>query len=140
MRQQSVKPRDTHIVEPHNLISERLSGKRRFLGDGLVARAAGCNDDFSAPGRLRHRARNTDAPELIIGKRQLRREKVCRLFGKPCDQDSLLPVMEHRLCDFENLLRRFARTVDDLGSALPQRAVMIEFRKAQILKGSFLEL
>ena len=48
--------------------------------------------------------------------------------------------MEHRLCDFENLLRRFARTVDDLGSALPQRAVMIELRKAQILKGSFLEL
>ena len=135
-----MKPRDTHIVEPHNLISERLSGKRRFLGDGLVARAAGCNDDFSAPGRLRHRARNTDAPELIIGKRQLRREKVCRLFGKPCDQDSLLPVMEHRLCDFENLLRRFARTVDDLGSALPQRAVMIELCKAQILKGSFLEL
>ena len=38
------------------------------------------------------------------------------------------------------LLRRFARTVDDLGSALAQRAVMIELRKAQILKGSFLEL
>ena len=60
VRQKPVEPRDTHVIEPHDLVSERFGRERRFLRDRLVAGAAGGNHDGPAPRGLRHRARNAD--------------------------------------------------------------------------------
>ena len=42
--------------------------------------------------------------------------------------------------DASDLLRRFARAVDDLGRALPQAAVMVDARIAEVLKRSLAQL
>ena len=71
MRQKPVESRDPHVVEPHDLVSERFGRERRFLRNRLVACAAGGNHDGPAPRGLRHRASNADAAELMVGERQL---------------------------------------------------------------------
>ncbi len=64
----------------------------------------------------------------------------CGLRLHARDEHGLLPAALQGIDDASDLLRRFARAVDDLGRALPQTAVMVDARIAEVLKRSLAQL
>ena len=71
---------------------------------------------------------------MIFGIRQLGRDEACAFGIGACNQD-VGGVLGQLFGNREHLVRRLSEAEHDLGHAVPQAAVMVDFRKAQILKG-----
>ena len=96
MRQCPVQPRDTHVIEPHNLVAVYLCGERSLLGHGDVGRAARRDDNLAEPRRLRHLAVDADVLARTVVERRVHLLNLRRRFGrKTRNQNRFHAVFEH---------------------------------------------
>ena len=126
---------NAHIVQPHHFIAVDFRSQGSFLCNRNIACPSGSDNNFANTAWRRYLTDNAAAGILMILQR-MRRTDDSRCFRRQAgDQYGFLPVFQHCICNTDDLFRRFARTVNNFRSALPQLSMHIHFGIANVLKG-----
>ena len=80
-----------------------------------------------------------DAGDGIVADLDFHRDRLRRLGGEARDEHAAA-ARQHRAGDADDLSGRLAAAEDDFGDALPQGAVVVHLRVAQILKRAHLQV
>jgi hypothetical protein len=139
MLQQAMDSGDSDISDAGHFAACVLSGQRCFLGDGQIGSPGTHDDDVGLFFWRKFAwffAFNNDEPckFVIDGLRDNLPDRFVMGFVCFCRQDSHARL-GHRINDFSHLLRCFVGAKDGFWETAPDKAMVVNFRKAQFLKG-----
>ncbi len=146
MFQQAVNACNTHVVQRLGAIAHHARGQERFFCHGNVTSSRRDNVDLPL-ARDFAAALDGDHSRKRMKFRRALRGRICAPYSLErravgTSDENILPagfLAKHSLNNLRDLFGRLPFSKDDLGVALPQRAMMIHFRKTQILKGKMLQ-
>ena len=130
---------DAHIIEPDDLVSQKLGGEGCFLRHGHIAGASGGNHDGPQAAGGCHGSGNGDMGVIVVGDGGEGIHLGCLFCIQAGDQYVFLPVIFQGPEDSGNLLCRLSGTVNNLRCALPHLPVKIHLGIADVFVGLILE-
>jgi hypothetical protein len=137
--QDAMDARDADVVQSLNGVPHDLGGHSRLFRDLQIGRAGTRHDDRSLAATDIALNERDGACVLVVRRRRrdLPHRIECIRSGA-CDEERL-PALDNARCDRGDLRRRLAKAEDDFRKSLPELAVRVDARKAEVLKRRLLQ-
>jgi len=123
---------DADVMRAFDAVAHDFGGDGGFLGHRQIARAGADHGDEA--GALRQRFfldGHATGGGMMDGELEFFLQRAGVLGGDAGDEHRLAVLQKFRR-DFDNLLRRLARTEDHFGEILAERAVRVHLREAEV--------
>ena len=146
MLEQPMNSRHAHVVQMFRAISHHPRGQQSFFRNGNIAGARGHHKDRALPGNFfaafngndaRQRMKLRGTPARSIQTPHGSEDLLIRASNQNILPSGLMP--KHSAHDLSYLRGSFPFTKDHFRVPLPQRAVVIHLREAQILERQVLQ-